>query len=87
MRIENVGRGNSGRFTVRLYVVGEDEPQEGVRIRSLERDTSASVKFTWRAAEGCHELFVIVDANGNVPEINEGNNRSREFEVCAGAGQ
>ena len=87
VRIENVGRGNSGRFTVRLYVVGEDEPQEGVRIRSLERDTSASVKFTWRAAEGCHELFVIVDANDNVPEINEGNNRSREFEVCAGAGQ
>ena len=86
-RIENVGRGKSGRFTVRLYVVGEDKPQESVRIRPLEPDTSASVEFTWRAAEGCHELLVIVDANDNVPEENEGNNRTRKFEVCAGASQ
>ena len=83
VRIENVGRGNSGRFTAGLYISGDDEPYDTTRIRSLEPDTSAYIVFTWRAVEGCHSLYVIVDESGDIPEEDEGNNRSQQFEICA----
>ena len=87
VRIENVGRGDSGRITVGLYVDDQDEPYDTVRIGALEADTSAYVEFTWQAVEGCHSLLVIVDATGDVPEEDEGNNRSQQFEICASGSQ
>ena len=79
----NVGRGNSGRFTAGPYIGGVDEPYDTTRIGSLEQDTSAYIEFTWRAVEGCHSLLVVVDESGDVPEEDEGNNSSRQFEICA----
>ena len=83
VRIENVGRGNSGRFTAGLYVGSDDESYDTTRIGSLEPDTSTYINFTWRAVEGCYSLFVIVDESGDVLEEDEGNNRSQQFEICA----
>ena len=83
VRIENVGRGNSGRFTAGLYIGDDDEPYDTTRIGSLEPDTSTYIVFTWRAVEGCHSLFVIVDESGDVPEEDGGNNRSQQFKICA----
>ena len=87
MSIENGGGGDSGRFIVALYVVGNDGPYDTTRLNSLEPDTSVYIVFTWQAVEGCHSLFVIVDERGDIPEEDEGNNRSEQFEVCAGGSQ
>ena len=88
VRIENGGRGGSRRFTAALYIGGVDEPYDTTRIGSLEPNTSVYIKFTtWPAVEGCHSLFVIVDEGDDVPEEDEGNNRSQQFELCASGGQ
>ena len=47
MQIEKVGRGDSVRFTVELYVDDADEPYDTVRIGALEPGTSAYVEFSW----------------------------------------
>ena len=85
VRVQNVGRGDSGRFTVSLYVDGADQPHGSERIGSLDRDTSVYADFRWQAVEGCHRFSVVVDGAEEVPEEDEGNNRSRELEICVGA--
>ena len=85
MRIDNDGAGSSGRFVVSLHVDGSDDPYDSYRVGSLRRNESERLAFRWQAVEGCHNLHVVVDAEGDVPEENEGNNRSQEFEICAGA--
>ena len=87
VRIENGGRGDSGRFIAVLYVNGSDEPYDTTRLNSLEPNTSAYIEFTWQAEEGCHSLLVIVDEAGDVPEDDESNNRSRQLEICVGGSQ
>ena len=84
VRVKNVGRGDSGRFTVSLYVDGADQPHGSERIGSLDRDASVDVDwdFRWQAVEGCHRFIVVVDGAEEVPEEDEGNNRSRELEIC-----
>ena len=81
--IANVGRGNSQRFAVELYVVGEDEPYNSVAIGFLERNATTYIEFSLRAEAGCHELIVITDAAGNIPEEDENNNRSQQYEICS----
>ena len=85
VRVQNVGRGNSGRFTISLYVDRADQPHGSERIGSLDRDTSMYADFRWQAVEGCHKFSVVVDGANEVPEEDEGNNRSRELEICVGA--
>ena len=85
VRVQNVGRGNSGRFTISLYIDGADQPHGSERIGSLDRDTSVYADFRWQAVEGCHRFSVVVDGANEVPEEDEGNNRSRELEICVGA--
>ena len=85
VRVQNVGRGNSGRFTISLYIDGADQPHGSERIGSLDRDTSMYADFRWQAVEGCHKFSVVVDGANEVPEEDEGNNRSRELEICVGA--
>ena len=87
VRIENGGRGDSGRFTAALYIGGVDEPYDTTRMSSLEPNTSAYIEFTWQAVEGCHSLYVIVDESDDVPEEDEGNNRSQEVEICTSGSQ
>ena len=87
VRVQNVGRGNSGRFTISLYVDGADQPYSGERIGSLDRNASTYMEFKWRAEEGCHRFHVVVDGDDDVPEEDEGNNRSQKFELCVGANQ
>ena len=85
--VENVGRGNSGRFLVSLHVDGENEPYESATIASLERNEVAFAEFRWQADEGCHKLRVVVDSDDDVPEKNEANNLSQELEICVVASQ
>ena len=87
VRIENGERGDSGRFIAALNVVGNDEPYDTTRLNSLEPNTSVYIEFTWQAVEGCHSLFVIVDERGDVPEEDEGNNRSERLETCVAGSQ
>ena len=84
VRIENTGSGDSGRVNVGLFVDGEDEPYGIARIGSLEPNTSVYVDFRWRALEGCHRLFAVVDVAADAPEEDEGNNRSQQVEMCVG---
>ena len=83
--VQNSGRGTSGRFMVSLHVNGESEPYEDMIIASLERNEIVYANFGWQAVEGCHKLRVVVDTEGDVPEEDEGNNRSRDFEICVSA--
>ena len=87
VRVENDGRGNSGRFSVRLYVDGANEPHENERVSSLGSSEAVYVDFTWQAVEGCHKLRVVVDEDDDVPEEDESNNRSKELEICSESSQ
>ena len=82
VRVQNVGRGDSGRFTISLYIDGADQPHGSERIGSLDRNASTYMEFKWRAEEGCHRFHVVVDGANEVPEEDEGNDRSQELEIC-----
>ena len=85
--VENAGRGDSGRFTAGLYVDDGGDPYDTTRVDPVKSNTTAYLEFRWLAEEGCHSLLVIVDEAGNVPEEDEGNNRSRRLEICVGGSQ
>ena len=86
VRVANQGRGDSGRFTVSLYVDGAEQFQQSRRIDFLNSGGSVHTDFRWDAVQGCHNFIVIVDGADDVPEEDEGNNRSQEFEMCVASG-
>lgn len=87
IRIANKGGGDSRRSVAELRVIGEDEPYDSVVVGSLESGTSVYIEFSWQASEGCHNIGAIADAADDVPEEDEGNNRSQQYEICVGESQ
>lgn len=83
VRIDNDGAGDSGRFVVSLHVNGSDDPYDSYRVGSLRQNETERLAFRWQSEEGCHKLRVVIDAESEVQEENEGNNRSQEFAICA----
>ena len=80
VKLENRGRGKAVRPRLNLWVDGSQT--DSAEVTDLEVGRAVSLDFTWTALPGLHEITVLADADGLIPESDEANNaRSRTLEV------
>ena len=78
--VRNQGKGNSGAFTVEMYVddglIGEAE------LPPILPGDSEMVSFTWDAQAGPHNLNALADSGMGISEADEANNETaKTFEA------
>ena len=80
--IKNEGGASTGvAFNVSLEVDGNPYVKEE-GVGPLAADESTTVSFTVNLAKGCHEFKVVADADNDVSEANEYNNkRTRKYQA------
>jgi len=87
-RIANIGDADAGGFAIKVYFDGALIVTDGAEGLGAGASTTlpSPWSYTWPADTNTHTIRVVVDANNDVAESNEGNNeRSESFSATAQA--
>ncbi len=81
-KVLNLGTQPTGDFNVRFFL---GDPLEGNEIgevfcSSLERSGCGEVSIIWETAgkSGSHEIYIVLDMDNLVSELNEGDNKAKQ---------
>ncbi|MFH1641752.1 MAG: CARDB domain-containing protein [Nanoarchaeota archaeon] len=76
--VYNIGGISANNFVIKFY---DGIPQNGgtqisnnITIDSLDSGANISVNVTWIAALGSHHIWILIDPNNSISELNETNN-------------
>ncbi len=88
--VEVLNQGDSstaawGSFTVACTMDGGGIPFDTDTISSLGPGASTEAHCNWTAVEGSHTVRAVVDAGGDVPELDEENNERSEALAVGGS--
>lgn len=84
--IHNTGDGKAEDILVKLY---DGNPDDGGiwigndRIASIAADGDKTAQVNWDATFGSHEIYVVIDPDNAISEINEGNNKASKQIIVA----